>query len=77
MLHVFWNVDTLDWQDKDPESVFKRAQKQMLQYNRGVVLFHDIHPQSVIASKKLVEWSKVQGVRWVKLNDIVKELNGE
>ena len=83
MIHVFWNVDTLDWQDKDPDSILARAQKQMkANGNHGVVLFHDIHPQSVIASKKLVEWTKTlkgtaDEVRWVTLPEIVKEMNGE
>lgn len=82
MIHVFWNVDTLDWQDKDPESIFARTKKQMQAAGHGVVLFHDIHPQSVIASKKLVEWSKTfkgtaDEIRWVTLPEIVDEMNGE
>jgi len=81
MIHVFWNVDTLDWQDKDPESIVARSKKQMLAAGHGVVLFHDIHPQSVIASKKLVEWSKkfkgtADEIRWVTLPEIVDEMNG-
>jgi peptidoglycan/xylan/chitin deacetylase (PgdA/CDA1 family) len=81
MIHVFWNVDTLDWQDKDPDSIVARAQKQMKAAGHGVILFHDIHPQSVIASKKLVEWSLTQKgtpneIRWVTLPEIVDEMNG-
>lgn len=81
MLHVFWNVDTLDWQDKDPDSIVARAKKQMLSAEHGVILFHDIHPQSVIASRKLVEWSKAikdekNKIRWVTIPEIVDELNG-
>lgn len=82
MIHVFWNVDTLDWQDKDPDSIVARSKKQMIANGKGVVLFHDIHPQSVVASKKLVEWSKTfdgtpNAIRWVTLPQIVKEMNGE
>jgi peptidoglycan/xylan/chitin deacetylase (PgdA/CDA1 family) len=81
MLHVFWNVDTVDWQDKDPDSIVARTQKQMKAAGHGVVLFHDIHPQSVIASRKLVEWSKTfttpeTKIRWVTLPEIVDEMNG-
>lgn len=80
MIHVFWNVDTLDWQDKDPASILARAQKQMAQNKRGVILFHDIHPQSVEASRMLLEWSDtLRGTafahRWVTLPEIVDELN--
>lgn len=81
MIHVFWNVDTLDWQDKDPDSIVARAKKEMQANGHGVILFHDIHPQSVIASKKLVEWSKtLKGtdaeIRWVTIPEIVDEMNG-
>jgi peptidoglycan/xylan/chitin deacetylase (PgdA/CDA1 family) len=81
MIHVFWNVDSLDWQDKDPDSIVARVKKQMQANGRGVVLFHDIHPQSVAASKKLVEWSNTlkgtdNAIRWVTLPEIVDEMNG-
>jgi peptidoglycan/xylan/chitin deacetylase (PgdA/CDA1 family) len=81
MIHVFWNVDTLDWQDKDPDSIVARAQKQMKAAGHGVILFHDIHPQSVIASKKLVEWTKTlkgteNEIRWVTIPEIINEMNG-
>ncbi|MCM2324777.1 MAG: polysaccharide deacetylase family protein [Oligoflexia bacterium] len=76
LIHVFWNVDTLDWQDKDPESILARAQKQMAKEGRGVVLFHDIHPQSVIASEKLLAVTAGK-VRWASLPEIVDEVNGK
>jgi peptidoglycan/xylan/chitin deacetylase (PgdA/CDA1 family) len=56
MMHVFWNVDSLDWQDSDPNSIFQRAKKQMEVNGKGIVLFHDIHPQSVKAVQLLVNW---------------------
>ncbi|MBC7539189.1 MAG: polysaccharide deacetylase family protein [Bacteriovorax sp.] len=81
MIHVFWNVDTLDWQDKDPDSIVARAQKQMKAAGHGVILFHDIHPQSVVASRKLVEWSQTlkgseNEIRWVTIPEIINEMNG-
>lgn len=80
MIHVFWNVDTLDWQDKNADSVYARAKKFMKQEGRGVVLFHDIHPQSVVASKKLMMWADglkgtEEEIRWVTLPEIVDEQN--
>ena len=80
MVHVYWNVDTLDWQDNDPDSIVARAQKQMKALGHGIVLFHDVHPQSVAASKKLIEWSKTfngtdQEMRWLTIPQIVDEIN--
>ena len=76
MLHVFWNVDTLDWHDKDPDSIYRRAVKQIEQLGRGIILFHDIHPQSVVASEKLMGYLKEKSIRMVTIPEIVKEING-
>lgn len=76
MVHVFWNVDTLDWQDKDPNSILARTLDQMkVQKNRGIILFHDIHDQSVKAAKLLLE--NKRNVKWVTMDEEVRERNGE
>ncbi|WP_413577581.1 polysaccharide deacetylase family protein [Bdellovibrio sp. HCB290] len=57
--HFFWRVDSLDWQDKNPASIRDRVVAQMKATGRGIVLFHDIHPQSAKASQLLVDYLKV------------------
>lgn len=56
MIHIFWNVDSLDWQDKNPESIKARVISQMKVQRRGVILFHDIHPQSLAASQMILDY---------------------
>lgn len=56
LIHIFWNVDSLDWQDKDPESIKERVINQMKIQKRGVILFHDIHSQSLAASKLILQY---------------------
>ena len=56
LIHIFWNVDSLDWQDKDPESIKERVVNQMKVQKRGVILFHDIHQQSLVASKLILQY---------------------
>jgi len=46
---VLWNIDSLDWSDPIPESVAQRVLSQVSSYKRGIILFHDIHGQSVKA----------------------------
>ncbi len=75
-LHILWNVDTLDWQDKNPQSVFERAKKQMEVLNHGIVLFHDIHPQSVEAFKLLASYIKQKGYQVKPLPVIIQEVTG-
>lgn len=77
MIHVFWNVDSLDWQDKNPVSIFARVKKQMLAEKKGVILHHDIQPPTLEASRLLFEYSKSLGSkapRWVTMPEIAKEL---
>jgi peptidoglycan/xylan/chitin deacetylase (PgdA/CDA1 family) len=76
MVHAFWNVDTLDWHDKDPQLIYNRSVKQVESLGRGIILFHDIHSQSVTASEMLMRYLKEKGVRMVTLSEIVKEING-
>jgi peptidoglycan/xylan/chitin deacetylase (PgdA/CDA1 family) len=51
MTSVLWNVDSLDWHDHNPQSIYARVKKQMEIERGGIILFHDIHPQSVPASE--------------------------
>ncbi|MFZ3230421.1 MAG: polysaccharide deacetylase family protein [Pseudobdellovibrio sp.] len=75
-LHIAWNVDTLDWQDKNPSSIFDRTKKQIEVLNRGIVLFHDIHPQSVLAFKLLAPYMKAKGYIIKPLPEIITEVRG-
>ena len=58
--HFFWRVDSLDWQDKNPESVRDRVLEQMKITQKGIVLFHDTHPQSAQAAQLMVNFLKTQ-----------------
>lgn len=77
MIHVFWTIDTLDWQDKNPDSIVERAKKQMDASKKysGVILFHDIHPQSVIASNKLLGFLQEKKSRVCTVQEVVDEIN--
>lgn len=46
---VLWNIDSLDWSDPIPESIAQRVFNQVNAEKRGIILFHDIHGQSVKA----------------------------
>lgn len=54
LIHVAWNVDSLDWKDKDPSSIYNRVASQMKAQGGGVILFHDIHQQTIKASELLL-----------------------
>ncbi len=76
MIHVYWSVDSLDWQDKNPRKIFDRVRKQMENDGRGIILFHDIHSQSVEASKLLVKYAQAEGLNFVTMTEAVNAING-
>lgn len=79
MISVIWNVDSLDWQDHNPATIYARVKKQMAVQKKGIILFHDIHPQSVIASKMLMAdfkaGQKTGQYRTVTIEQALDELN--
>jgi peptidoglycan/xylan/chitin deacetylase (PgdA/CDA1 family) len=79
MIHVFWNVDSLDWQDKNPDSVVARVRKQMALVKHGIILFHDIHPQSVVASEVIMRdlTSAEKGLKPMTIPAVVDLMNGQ
>ena len=76
VVHVFWNVDSLDWQDKNPASIVKRCKDQMKVAGRGIVLMHDIHSQTVTSTAELLDFMVASKHRFVTIPEIVDELNG-
>lgn len=69
--HFFWRIDSLDWQDKDPESIRDRVVAQMQITKKGIVLFHDIHPQSAASAKLMVNYLKASSTfKAVSIHDI-------
>ena len=52
---VMWNIDSLDWADPIPESIAMRVLHELNKSQKGIVLFHDIHKQSVMALSPVIE----------------------
>jgi peptidoglycan/xylan/chitin deacetylase (PgdA/CDA1 family) len=44
----FWNMDSQDWQIRDPHRLFLNVLAELDRAKHGVILFHDIHEQTVI-----------------------------
>jgi len=52
---IMWNIDSLDWADPIPESIAMRVLQGLNRSHKGIILFHDIHKQSVLALPQVVE----------------------
>lgn len=76
LIHAYWTVDSLDWKyAKDPERVYQLTIKGMQASGRGVVLMHDIHASTVVATRKVIAWLKGQKYRLATLENAVDEYN--
>ncbi len=62
---VLWNIDSMDWADPIPESVAMRVLHELNEKHKGIVLFHDIHKQGVMALSPVVEELRRQGYTFV------------
>jgi len=72
--HIMWDIDSLDWQDHSPASIEDRVFKQLEANNRrGVILMHDIHPQSALAFQLILPRLQKEGYKLVSLYDMVLE----
>jgi peptidoglycan/xylan/chitin deacetylase (PgdA/CDA1 family)/uncharacterized caspase-like protein len=52
---IMWTIDSLDWADPVPESIAMRVLHEINQKHKGIILFHDIHKQSVMALGPVIE----------------------
>jgi len=59
--NIMWTVDSEDWADPIPESIAVRVLKQLDESHKGIILFHDIHKQSVLALPLVLDELNRQG----------------
>jgi peptidoglycan/xylan/chitin deacetylase (PgdA/CDA1 family) len=77
LIHVFWNVDTLDWMAQSPDKIVSRTIALMKKTHRdaGVLLFHDIHQRTADAMPQIMDYLKQDRRRVCTLNEIVTQMN--
>jgi peptidoglycan/xylan/chitin deacetylase (PgdA/CDA1 family) len=59
----FWDVDTLDWKKTNPEELLLYTLEQISKIKYGVVLFHDIQPQTIAIIPSLFIELKLLGYK--------------
>jgi len=65
---VMWNIDSKDWADPVPKSVARRVLKIADKEERGIILFHDIQPQTIKALPLVLDALKKRGYRFASWN---------
>lgn len=65
---INWDIDTIDWRDKDKDIIFERMKQKAK--DGGIVLIHSIHLSSYEASELLIPWLAEQGYQFVTLSEL-------
>lgn len=57
----FWDVDTRDWQIKDPQRLLRFSLEETRKRDGGIVLFHDIQRQTIAMMRTYIQTLKAEG----------------
>ncbi|RJL32847.1 polysaccharide deacetylase family protein [Bailinhaonella thermotolerans] len=68
LAQIIWNVDTMDWRDRNSKVVSRRAIKKVRP--GSIVLFHDIHRTTVNAIPKVLRELKKKGYHFVTVSEL-------
>ena len=69
MLPVFWDVDTLDWQNQNPESILDIVRKNV--QDGSIILMHDSYDSSVRAALAIADELTEKGYDFVTADQLL------
>lgn len=77
LIHVHWNVDSIDWHPQSADRIAKRTMMLMKKTKRdsGIILFHELHERSVEASHMIMKHVKLEGRRTCTVGSIIEDMN--
>lgn len=58
LIPVGWTIDSMDWSTKSSDELFNRLISLIKKRKKGIILLHDIHPQTYQIHNRLVRWLK-------------------
>ena len=75
--NVMWTIDSEDWADPIPESIVMRVLHELDQSHKGIILFHDIHKQGVLALPLVLDELQRQNYTFLAFDDTNKLVKSE
>ncbi len=77
LIHVHWNVDTLDWVPQESDRIVQRAKKLIKKTKRdaGIIVFHDTHERSVKSAPLIMDFLMQENRRVCTIGEVVKQMN--
>ncbi|GII76538.1 hypothetical protein Sru01_15200 [Sphaerisporangium rufum] len=67
LAQILWDLDTLDWRDRDTSLIVRRASAAR---PGSVVLMHDIHPTTAAAVPRLLDELAARGYTFVTVSEL-------
>ena len=65
---ILWSVDTLDWQNRNPETILNITLNQV--HDGAIILLHDIHPTSVEAVPAIIDALRERGYEFTTVSEL-------
>lgn len=66
---VFWTIDSLDWKLQNKDKIVKRVLKKA--EDGGIILMHDIFPESVEAALEIIDRLSSEGYQFVTVDALM------
>lgn len=73
---VLWSVDSLDWESKDKDKVFKKI-TETEDLDGRIILCHSIYDSTADAIEELLPWLNEHGYQTVTVSELVKYKTGK
>lgn len=67
---ICWDVDTLDWKSKDPDSIAQIVREQVK--DGSIILMHDLYSTTVDASEVIIPELLAQGYKFVTISELAQ-----
>lgn len=67
---ILWSVDTLDWQNRNPETILNITLSQV--HDGAIILLHDIHPTSVEAVPNIIDALRERGYEFTTISELAR-----
>ena len=65
---ILWDIDTLDWKNRNTASIMKEVQKTQ---SGSIILMHDIHQTSIDALPSVLQYLTEQGFELVTIDELM------
>jgi peptidoglycan/xylan/chitin deacetylase (PgdA/CDA1 family) len=69
MAMINWSIDSLDWESRDADAVYKKIIK--LARNRGIILCHDLYGSTAEAMERVIPKLMSEGYQLVTISELM------